>query len=216
MKITWEEYDAVIFDMDGVLIDSEPFWMEAEKAVFKALGVELTEEEILENVGLKNNEVVHKLCTKHNLLNVLQSTVTNSIEDAVVSCIETRGKEIEGLNQMIQLVLGNNKKIAVATSSSSKIMNTVLSKLKLFDTFTVRCSAFNESHGKPHPAVFLSAAEKLKVLPSRCLVIEDSINGIIAAKAAGMKVIGLLTEENYAKPKFQIADWNIKGYSAIL
>jgi sugar-phosphatase len=113
---------------------------------------------------------------------------------------------MKGLQQALDLIAKENLTIALATSSSKKLMDCVLKVLKIESYFKHIQSAEDLKYGKPHPEVFLKCAEAITINPNECLVIEDSLNGIISAKAAGMKVIGIPEEHNINNQKFCIAD----------
>ena len=106
--------------------------------------------------------------------------------------------------------------MGLATSSSLKLMNAVLNKLQIQSYFSATVSAQNMTYGKPHPKVFLVCAKQLKINPNNCLVIEDSVNGIIAAKAAKMKVIAVPDAEHFNIKKFAIADYKFKNMAKAL
>ena len=101
--------------------------------------------------------------------------------------------------------------MAVASSSALRLIKATVNKLKLEDYFTLLVSAEHETHGKPHPAVFMRTAETLRVQPDRCLVIEDSFNGLLAAKAARMKCVVVPYPEDFNNPKLAIADWKLNS-----
>ena len=108
---------------------------------------------------------------------------------------------------MLQFLRDKNIKIGLATSSYSVLIEAVLSILNLKDQFDFVHSAENEEYGKPHPAVYLTVAKKLGVHPQKCLVIEDSLNGIISGKAAQMKVVCIPEKTHQPEPKLSIADF---------
>ena len=113
---------------------------------------------------------------------------------------------MEGLEYILSFFESHNITLALASSSKVQIIETVLEKLKIKNRFKLYHSAQFEKQGKPHPAVFITTAKKLGVEPSNCLVFEDSINGVISAKAAGMKVVALPDKYLTGDDKFKIAD----------
>ena len=110
----------------------------------------------------------------------------------------------------------NNFKIGLGTSSYSVLIDTVLNTLQIADKFDFTHSAEHEKFGKPHPAVYLSVAKRLNVSPRKCLVIEDSLNGIIAGKAAGMKVICIPEKTHHSEPKLILADQQFESMQKML
>jgi mannitol-1-/sugar-/sorbitol-6-/2-deoxyglucose-6-phosphatase len=197
---------AVIFDMDGVLIDSEPLWKIAEKKTFAKVGISLTTEMCNLTMGYRSNEVVDYWYEKFPWEGISKNELEEDMVSSVTDEISANGKAMAGVDQALNIFKENNFKIGLASSSSSKIINVVLDQLGIRHFFDVVQSAENEEYGKPHPAVFLQAAARLKVHPTHCLVIEDSVNGVIAAKAARMKVIAIPDHTLAGDKRFAIAD----------
>ncbi len=116
---------------------------------------------------------------------------------------------MKGVLEALDFLKSKNLKIGIGTSSNTKLMNTVVDVLNIRPYFDELCSAEYMPYGKPHPMVYITCAEKLEVNPLNCLVIEDSVNGIIAGKAAQMKVVAIPEDINKNNPKFSIADYSI-------
>ncbi len=211
-----KEIKAVIFDMDGVLIDSEPLWRKAMIEGFASIGVLITEEDCKKTTGNRLKEVVEYWFEKLNILDVLPTEIEHRIINMLVKLINYEGKAISGVIEVINFCKNKNIKIGLATSSSNQLMEAVLEKLNLKNTFKSSISAENMEYGKPHPEVFLNCASQLQISPLECIVIEDSINGVIAAKAAFMKVIALPEQENINNHKFSIADYKLNNMQEVL
>ena len=205
---------AVIFDMDGVLIDSEPLWKIAEIEGFGKVGLDLTHTDCEETVGLRIDQVVKMWHNKVGWTNKSLKEVEDDIVDVLIREIRKNGKALEGVYESLELIASADLKIGLATSSANRILEVVLEELKINQYFNAVHSAESETHGKPHPAVFLTAAEKLKVDPADCLVIEDSLNGVIAAKAARMKVIAVPEKSHAYDQKLELADMILPSLSA--
>ena len=199
---------AVIFDMDGVIIDSEPLWRRAMIRVFNASGLPFTENDCRVTTGMRIDQVIAYWNAKTPFTKD-EERVKNNIEDHLCGLIAAEGKPMKGLQHALDLIAKENLTIALATSSSIKLIDCVLRVLKIESYFKHIQSAEHLTYGKPHPEVFLKCADAIGVLPNDCLVIEDSINGIIAAKAAGMNVIAIPDEHNINNQKFCIADLTI-------
>jgi len=197
---------AVIFDMDGLLIDSEPLWQEAEILVFQQVNITLTNELCLQTKGLRIDEVVDYWYQKFPWTNLSKQKVEELIVNQVIELISLKGKPLPGVDQAISLVQHKSVKIALASSSALKIVRAALDKLNLSDVFTQVYSAESEILGKPHPGVYLTTANKLGVAPQQCLALEDSLNGVLAAKAAQMNCIAIPEVAQLNNPKFAIAD----------
>ena len=211
-----KEIKAVIFDMDGVLIDSEPLWRKAMIEGFASIGVLITEEDCKKTTGNRLKEVVEYWFEKLDILDFLPTEIEHRIINMLVKLINKEGKAISGVIEVINFCNNKNIKIGLATSSSNQLMEAVLEKLKLKNTFKSSISAENMEYGKPHPEVFLSCASQLQISPLECIVIEDSINGVIAAKAAFMSVIALPEHENINNHKFSIADYKLNNMQEVL
>ena len=197
---------AIIFDMDGVLIDSEPLWKIAEVEAFGKVGLDLTYTDCEETVGLRIDQVVQMWYEKVGWTNKTVKEVETDIVDILIGEIEKQGSALPGVMEALSQSKSGGLKMGLATSSYSRIIDAVVAKLGIGDFFEVMHSAEHEVFGKPHPAVFLNCADKLGVDPTQCLVIEDSFNGIIAAKAARMKVIAVPEKSHQEDPRLNIAD----------
>lgn len=197
---------AVIFDMDGVIIDSEPLWRKAMIKAFHDFNVPFTENDCRKTTGMRLNEVI-KYWQK-----LYPNEITNSdnlnqkILNYLIELIKAEGKAMPGLLELLEHLKAHKLKIGLSTSSDQILIETILDKLEIREYFHAILSAQNLRYGKPHPEVYLSCAEKLHVHPMDCLVIEDSINGIIAGKAAQMNVIAIPDPEHINNVKFNIAD----------
>lgn len=202
---------AVIFDMDGLLIDSEPLWQEAEIEIFKQVNIMLTPELCLQTKGLRIDEVVDYWYQKFPWTNRSRKEVEDLIVAKVIELIHTKGEPLAGIAYAVSFIQQKQVKIALASSSCSKIIQAALQKLNLVNTFVEVYSAESEVRGKPHPGVYLTTANNLNVLPQECLAIEDSLNGVLAAKAAQMKCVAIPEPLEYDNPKFAIADIILKS-----
>lgn len=198
--------EAVIFDLDGLLVDSEPLWQEAEIEIFAQVNITLTSEHCLKTKGLRIDQVVEYWYQQYPWDNLSELKVEELIVDRLIELIHLKGKPLVGVEHALAFVESKNVKIALASSSSFRIIQAALQKLNLTDVFAEVYSAEAEILGKPHPGVYLTTAQKLNVAPQSCLALEDSLNGVLAAKAAQMKCIAIpeVTQQN--NPKFTIAD----------
>lgn len=207
---------AVIFDMDGVIINSEPYWREAEMDVFNKIGVQMTEEMCIEMKGTKIDEVVKHWYSVYPWNGLTLKEVEVKIIDKVNSLVKEKGEPMTGLMGLLEYLKSNNIKIGLATSSLFSIMDVVLDKLKIRDYFDVTHSAEAEKAGKPAPDVYLGAALKLRVSPADCIAIEDSYTGLLSAQAAGMFTIALPELHEYGSEKYDIADIKIKSLKEVI
>lgn len=199
--------------MDGLLIDSEPLWKEAEIKVFSTVGIDLTEKGCEETVGLRIDEVVDLWYERHPWSNRSKLQVTNDIIDCMAALIEEKGVAKKGVYDVVELIQNNDLPMAIATSSHQRLMDIVIQRLELNQFLNFGYSAEHELFGKPHPGVFLTTAQKLNIQPHQCLVFEDSLNGVIAAKAARMKVVAVPEKTHSFNEKLSIADQIISDLS---
>ncbi len=209
IKLELNQFDAVIFDMDGVLVDSEPLWKIAMEEIFNGLGSNLTKDDFQKTVGMRIDHVISywKEIEKWPLST---QTIENQVIDKMIQLINNEGKALPGVIETTQYI-SNLKKTALASSSPLRLINSVLKQTKLSKHFHGVFSAETETHGKPHPAVFLSAANFLDTPPSKCLVIEDSLTGVIAAKSANMTVVCIPEKTHQPNPKLILADYHFNS-----
>lgn len=204
--IDFSKIEAVIYDMDGVLIDSEPLWKLAEIKVFKTVGLEFDKEDCEQTVGLRIDEVVDFWFNYKPWQNKSKIQVINEIIAEMVTQISRKGVALPGVIESLEFFKSKNLKIGLATSSYTLLKECVLKTLEIEEYFDFTHSAENEDYGKPHPQVYITTANKLEVNPEKCLVIEDSFNGVIAGKAAKMKVVCIPEKSHQLKEGFKAAD----------
>lgn len=202
--------------MDGVLIDSEPLWKIAMEEVFSALGSKLTKEDFQKTVGLRIDEVIHFWNVTENWGVIDESKVVEDIISKMEELILANPSPLKGVIETLQFLKTKELKIGLATSSSKRLINAVLSSLNIKFFFDFTWSAEDESHGKPHPAVYLSVAKTLNVSPNKCLVIEDSYNGVISGLAARMNVVCIPEKTHFPNPKLALADFQFESMQEFL
>jgi sugar-phosphatase len=193
---------ALIFDMDGVLVDSEPLWRQAEQEVFAGVGLELTDEYCELTMGMRSDEVIAYWYRRSPWRGASPKVIEERLDARMRELIADRAEAMPGVESAIAIATDLGLTLGLATSSSPSLIGAVLSKLELTRTFDVACSAIDEPHGKPHPAVFLTAARRLGVEPVRCVVIEDSVAGMRAGLAAGMRVIAVPPNHHLERPEY--------------
>ena len=197
---------AVIFDMDGVLIDSEPLWRESATIIFQQAGAPLTHALMRQTSGLRIDEFVQHW-HRHFKMDAHEPTLRKIILQDVCDRIRTKGQALPFAKEAVQLVKDRGLKVGLATSSPTVVINAVLERIQLSPkAFDVRLSAEKLSHGKPHPEIYIQAAKKLGVAPTDCLAIEDSINGMVAAMAARMTTRVIPDTSQREDKRFGLAD----------
>lgn len=177
--------------MDGVLVDSEPIWRAVEREVFARVGIEVTDEDLFETMGVRVADVVERWHRRHPWNEPSREEVARSIVDGVAQAIEREGAFNQEAIRAIDYVEGLGLRLALASSSPMRLIRAVLSLGGLADRFEIVLTAEDEEQGKPDPAVYRSAALALRVAPERCLAVEDSVNGVRSAKAARMVCVAV-------------------------
>jgi sugar-phosphatase len=210
------KFEAVIFDMDGVLIDSEPFWRKAEIEVFETVGLHLTESDCMKTTGFRFDEVVEYWFHLHPWQGKTVAEVEEEVIDKMEHYILHDAPLMPQAKETVQQVWKFNVKTAVASSSALRLIQAMAKRLGGEHSFHALVSAEFEPYGKPHPAVFLSAAKQLGVKPQKCLVVEDSLNGVIAAKAAKMSCAAIPYPQDFDNPKLAIADFKFRSIKEVL
>jgi HAD superfamily hydrolase (TIGR01509 family) len=199
-------FDAAIFDMDGLLVDSEPLWRRAEVELLGALGVPITWDDPRRTKGVFVREVTRYWFDRFPWDGPSADEVARRIVDRVIDLVAREGRLQPGVDKAIALCQDHHLALAVASSSEHRLISFVLERFGLDEHFALVHSAEEEPYGKPHPAVFLTAAERLGVVPDRCLVWEDAPAGVLAAKAARMTCIAVPARDERDQPAFTIAD----------
>lgn len=182
---------AVIFDMDGLLIDSEPFWSRAYKDAFRKLDIAITDSDMLGIRGMRPPEAIQHFYHKYGWEGRSQKDVEALINDDMLAMIKNEGKLLPGARQALEVCQKASLPMAIASSSNQELIDAVVDKLGIREFFKYIYSAENEQFGKPHPGVFITTAGLLGVAPRDCLVFEDAPAGVLAAKAAKMRCIAV-------------------------
>jgi HAD superfamily hydrolase (TIGR01509 family) len=185
---------AVIFDMDGVISDTQTIHSRIWSEVMAGYGVQISPAEItLRYAGAKSREIFTTILAEHGLEDRLEEAL--GAKDRLYA--ERAGSgvmAISGAPELIRKLARDGRDLAVASGGGRENVEWVLQTLKLRQYFPVVVTASDVEHGKPSPDLFLLAAQLLERHPADCVVIEDSRNGMLAARQAGMYCIGLVTD----------------------
>jgi HAD superfamily hydrolase (TIGR01509 family) len=195
---------AVIFDMDGVMIDSEPLWEKTERLLLGRKGIEYNPKYRDKIVGLNQNDSGSLLRETFNLIESVEEIIAVRVE-ILLGLYERELELVPGLLPFLKELVEGGLILALASSSPIEAINFVLDKFSLRKFFTVVVSGDTIPLGKPHPDIYLQTADNLGVEPTECVVIEDSINGVKSAKSAGMTCIAV-PDKRLDQKEFQIAD----------
>ncbi|MCK9351942.1 MAG: hexitol phosphatase HxpB [Candidatus Paceibacterota bacterium] len=198
--------EAAIFDMDGLLVDSMPLWREAQREMGVSLGFNLTAEDEKATMGLREDETVEYWYHRHPWTGRSIKDVENEIVSRVIELVKAKGKEREGVGDIMRFVKDKKLKTAVASSSPIRLIRATLEHFQLEKYFDELYSAEFEPYGKPHPAVYITAAKMLDVPIRNCIAFEDSLYGILAVKAAKMKCVCVPDEALRGSHTLSIAD----------
>lgn len=183
------QLDTVIFDIDGLLIDSEPLWNEAATEILLQYGVSMTEEQYKTTTGLRTKEFVQWWFQYFNIGDSELKRAEQKIVELVLAKIEQKGKIMPGVHYIFDFFHRKSFKIGLATSSPPALIDLVVKICGIEKYLQATASAEVLAYGKPHPQVYLDCATALGSKPTSCICFEDSFNGMIAAKAARMKCV---------------------------
>jgi len=201
--------NTVIFDMDGLLIDSEPLWAEAAAQVFGEKAITLTPGQYAVTKGLRTKEFVHHWFRHFELPLKEEEDAERKIEQKVKELIRTKGRPMPGVDHVVNFFVERNFRIGLASSSGSELIAQVIGQLGLVHRIRSFTSAEFLAHGKPHPEVYLLCAQSLGARPDECICFEDSYNGMIAVKAARMKCVVVPSPADALRPVWHSADLKI-------
>ena len=214
---------AAIFDMDGLLIDPEPLWDQAELEVMATLGVDTSRRhELPDTLGLRIDLVVALWFAQQPWNGPSLDEVTQRIITRAMTLVEEKRPLLPGVADAIALCKAQGLKVGLASASPLRMLERVLTLFDLREQFDALASAEHLPYSKPHPQVYLDAAAKLGVDPLCCVTLEDSVNGMVATKAARMRSIVVPAEENRSDARWALANvrlnsltelepWHLKG-----
>lgn len=195
---------AVIFDMDGVMIESEPLWEKTERILLGRKGIEYNPTYRDKIVGLNQNDSGRLLRETFNLVETVEEIIAGRIE-ILLGLYERELELVSGLQPLLKELRESGFLLALASSSPLRVINFVLDRFSLRGFFSAVVSGDTIPLGKPHPNIYIHTAANLGVEPRECVVIEDSINGVKSARGAGMVCIAV-PDKRLDQKEFQIAD----------
>jgi sugar-phosphatase len=205
------QLEAVIFDMDGLLIDSEPCWQEAGSETLRQFNVTLTPIQYHHTTGLRTPEWLDYWFGFFGIDKSLIPAAAAALHGKVFEKIRTHAQPLPGVHHIMEYFKSKSVRIGLATSSPLTLANIVVEKLQIGPYLQAISSADHLPFGKPHPQVYMDCAEALSVTPLHCIAFEDSFNGMIAAKAARMKCVAIPVADQLAHPKWGAADLKLSS-----
>lgn len=180
-----KELKAIIFDMDGVLVDSEPMHLVAVQKLMERYGVTYTEKENREFLGRKDVLIADVLIKRYSLPLTIDGFI-DAKEEILSHLIRQQAVPLPGVKKVLSRACELGVPMAIASSATMRTIKLTVETLSIIQFFNYLCSGEEVEHSKPAPDVFLLAASRLGLAPASCMVIEDSQPGLIAANAAGM------------------------------
>ena len=203
------KWQAVIFDMDGVIIDSEPLWTEAERQLLARRNLEYSPQLKVLLMGRDSREAVSLMVETYNLRERMEEVIRERNE-LVAHLFKRWLKPVPYVLELITSLRDWNIRTALASSSPESLIHLVLDKFNITGHFDLVLSGDQVARGKPAPDIYLTAATLLRVDPKDCLVVEDAPNGVAAAKAAGMCCLAISASASAAK--LAEADWVVGSF----
>lgn len=205
------QLNTVIFDMDGLLIDSEPCWQEAGMETLLQFNVTLTPVQYHHTTGLRTREWLDYWFTHFGIDKATIPAAEAALHKNVIEKIKTNAAPLPGVHEALEYFKAKGFHIGLATSSPLSLVQVVVDKLKIGSYFETVASAEHLPYGKPHPQVYMDCIRALNANPLQCLAFEDSFNGLIAAKAARMKCVSIPVPDQARLPKWGAADLKLNS-----
>jgi|SRR5579859_7379345 len=199
-----------IFDLDGLLINSEPHWRRAEQEVFATVGVKLTDALCHQTTGLRIADAVEYWFRRYSWKGKSREQLAEEIVARVMQLLAVHAEPLPGATQAAQLLSDRKLRLAICSSSPLALIELAAGKLGIRPLFELVHSVEAETQGKPHPAGYLSCAMRLGVSPGQCIVFEDSVNGAVAGKAAGMRVVAVPPPDSPSLSAFDFCDRRLR------
>jgi len=205
------QLNTVIFDMDGLLIDSEPFWQQAGMETLGEFGVSLTNDQYHLTTGLRAREWMDYWFDHFRISKVFAREAEDTIHRKAIQKITANAGPMPGVDHIFSFFKERKFRMGLATSSPMELADAVVDKLRIRDYLRGISSAGDLPFSKPHPQVYMDCATKLGAGPLQCVCFEDSFNGMIAAKAARMRCVIVPAPDQYSLPKWGAADLKLRS-----
>lgn len=198
--------NTALFDMDGLLFDTEPLWGVSMLRVAEKHGIPITRERFKDTRGFHIYEVTEFWSVKYPWEGKSSQEVAEEILDDIIALTKIEGRIMPGVLNALKMFKAEGFKIGLASSSPTRMIEALVEHFGIREYFDCLTSADEVELGKPHPAVFMHCAKQLDAKPINCVVLEDSVNGMISGIAARMKVIAIPEPIHFDDPRFSLAD----------
>lgn len=204
---------AILFDLDGLMVDSEPHSLASWRAVLATRGITLEQVVIDRMFGTRLIDTAHMLIKLYGLSDQ-PTALAREKEEYQIAHLHGRIKPMPGLSTLLDAIDKKGLQKAIASSGVRRYVTAVLAEVELTNRFQTLVTGDEVINGKPAPDIFLAAARALRVEPRDCLVLEDAPNGVSAAKAAGMYAVAI-PNAHTQKLNFSAADWVLPSLDAV-
>ena len=205
---------AVIFDMDGVLIDSEPIHFNAVEQVLNKHGIYIEENYLNRFIGDTNENLWQVVISEFNMENTPEKYISEQVESTIDCMMNGNYSTIEGVTDLLEELKFNDIIIGLASSSPPNVIETFIDKLNIANYFSKWISGNEVISSKPAPYIYQEIVTRLDLLPQNCVAIEDSEFGVTSAKSAGLKCIGYSNPNGHYQ-NLSNADWIVNQMTEI-
>lgn len=206
---------AVIFDMDGTLIDSQPIWYRVSIDFFQKNGFPITMDDMIKLTGSPVGKLVDFVLQAHGQKEKDRAQLVAELMDYAVSEILAAKPLMPNVKETLAFLKQHQIKMAVASASPRNMLQGIVESCGIAEYFDYLASAEDLAFNKPHPAVYLHAAQQLGVSAAECFAVEDSILGMISGKAASMKTVVIPAQAEWDDPRWSLADFKLANIAEL-
>lgn len=206
---------AVIFDMDGTLIDSQPIWYQVSTDFFQQNGFPVTMDDMIKLTGSPVAKLVDYVLQTHGQKDKERAQLIMGLMDYAVSEILAAKPLMPNVKEVLAQLKQQGIKMAVASASPRNMLQGIVDSCGIAEYFDYLASAEELDYNKPHPAVYLHAAQQLSINPTECFAVEDSVLGMISGKAATMKTVVIPAQAEWDDPRWTLADFKLTNIAEL-